>query len=552
MMNNYILEYYQGIEDGSIVVGHFLKTWYEYVVKGLENKFFFYSPKSAKKAIRFSENFCRHSQGNLGGQLVKLELWQKALISVIFGVLDGEGNRQFREVIVIIGRKNGKTLLAAAISAYCAYCDGEYGGRIYFAAPKLEQANLCFDAFQQMIYTEPILKKMSNKRRTDIYIAESNTSAKPLAFNAKKSDGLNISLAIADEVASWQGDAGLKFYEVLKSSFGSRKQPLLFNISTAGYCDEGAYDELLMRATRLLNGDSRESRLAPFLYIIDDPKKWNDINELQKSNPNLGVSVSVDYLLEEIAVAEQSLSKKGEFLTKYCNIKQNSSQAWLSAVDVENACGAPLNLEDFRECYAVAGLDLSMTTDLTAAVLVIEKNGIHNVFAKFFLPAEKIEEATARDGIPYNIYIKRGFLQISGNNQIDTRDCYNWLVDMIEKYQIYPLNVGYDPYNAFQLTADLEAYGFHMTKIIQGYNLTPDITHLEGLIKDRKINIGDNDLLKIHLLNTALKMENDMERFKITKISKNDHIDGCAALLDAITARALHYNEIDEQLKNEE
>lgn len=428
-MNNYILEYYQKIEDGSENVGKFVKLWYEYVIKGLENKSFFYSPKAAKKAIVFIENFCRHSQGTLGGQLVILELWEKALVSVIFGIMDANGNRQFREVFVVIARKNGKTLLAAAIATYCAYCDGEYGGRIYFAAPKLEQANLCFDAFQQMVFHDSNLERISEKRRTDVYIQQSNTSAKPIAFNAKKSDGFNISLAVADEVASWEGDPGLKFYEVIKSSFGSRRQPLLFSISTAGYCDEGAYDEIMMRATRLLNGDSRESRLAPFLYIIDDPKKWNDINELRKSNPNLGVSVSVDYLLEEIAVAEQSLSKKAEFLTKYCNIKQNSSQAWLSAIDVEAACGPHLKLEDFEDCYCVAGLDLSMTTDLTAAVIVIEKNGIQNVFAKFWLPEEKISEATARDGLPYEIYIKRGLLEVSGVNQIDYRDCYRWITE---------------------------------------------------------------------------------------------------------------------------
>lgn len=551
-MNNYILEYYQKIEDGSENVGKFVKLWYEYIIKGLENKSFFYSPKAAKKAIVFIENFCRHSQGTLGGQLVILELWEKALVSVIFGIMDANGNRQFREVFVVIARKNGKTLLAAAIATYCAYCDGEYGGRIYFAAPKLEQANLCFDAFQQMVFHDSNLERISEKRRTDVYIQQSNTSAKPIAFNAKKSDGFNISLAVADEVASWEGDPGLKFYEVIKSSFGSRRQPLLFSISTAGYCDEGAYDEIMMRATRLLNGDSRESRLAPFLYIIDDPKKWNDINELRKSNPNLGVSVSVDYLLEEIAIAEQSLSKKAEFLTKYCNIKQNSSQAWLSAVDVEAACGPHLKLEDFEDCYCVAGLDLSMTTDLTAAVIVIEKNGIQNVFAKFWLPEEKIAEATARDGLPYEIYIKRGLLEVSGVNQIDYRDCYRWITEMIEKYHIYPLNIGYDPYNSFELTADLAAYGFQTTKIIQGYNLTPDIVKLEGIIKDHKINIGDNDLLKVHLLNTALKMENESDRLKIVKISKNDHIDGCAALLDAITVRQLHYQELNGQLQNKE
>lgn len=290
--------------------------------------------------------------------MIQLELWQKALLSVVFGVVDKNDNRQFREVIVVVGRKNGKTLLASAIASYMAYLDGERGARIYFVAPKLEQANLCFDALVQMVSYEPELRNITKKRRTDIYIESTNTTAKPLAFNAKKSDGLNPSCVICDEVASWAGEAGLKQYEVLKSALGARRQPLLLSISTAGYVDDGIYDELIRRGTAVINGDSRENRLAPFIYTIDDIDKWNDINELQKANPNLNVSVSVDYMLEEIAIAEGSLSKKVEFICKYANIKQNSSTAWLPSQDIQRAMGEPLSLEDFKGCYCVLGIDL--------------------------------------------------------------------------------------------------------------------------------------------------------------------------------------------------
>lgn len=142
--------------------------------------------------------------------------------------------------------------------------DGEYGARIYFAAPKLEQASICYDAFYQMLTKEPELDELIKKRRSDIYVAESNSSAKELAFNSKKSDGLNISLCVADEIASWPGVQGLRMYEVIASSFGARAQPLLLSISTAGYINEGIYDELIKRATRLLLGNSKEKRLAPF------------------------------------------------------------------------------------------------------------------------------------------------------------------------------------------------------------------------------------------------------------------------------------------------
>lgn len=297
-------------------------------------------------------------------------------------------------------------------------------------------------------------------------------------------------------------------------------------------------------------GDSREHRLAPFLYMIDDIDKWNDINELRKSNPNLGVSVSVDYLLEEIAVAEGSLSKKAEFLTKYCNIKQNSSQAWLSNQDVEKACNQPLDLEQFRNCYCVGGIDLSRTTDLTACTAVIEKQGRLYVFAHFFLPAERLEEATARDGLPYSIYVQRGFLTLSGDNFVDYHDCFDWFRMLIEQYQIYPLKVGYDRYTAQYLVQDMKNYGFHMDDVFQGFNLTPVIRETEGLMRDGAFDIGDNDLMKVHLLDMAMKTEAESGRCKPVKMSAKAHIDGGAALLDAMTVRQKYYAEIGEQLKN--
>lgn len=550
MNDDYILAYYQKIMDGSIVVGKWVRLAYEAIIKGLQEKSFFYAPKKANAAILFIENFCHHHEGELAPGLIKLELWQKALISVIFGIVDEKGTRQFREVFLVVARKNGKTLLAAAIAAYCSFLDGEYGGRIYFAAPKLEQAALCFEAYHQMIIHEPELDRMAQKRRTDIYIQETNTTAKALAFSAKKSDGLNISLAVADECASWQGDAGLKFYEVIKSSFGARRQPLLLAISTSGYINDGIYDELMKRSTRVLLGDSKETRLLPILYMIDDVEKWDDINELRKSNPNLGVSVTVDYLLDELAIAAGSLSKKTEFITKYCNIKQSSSTAWIPAQTVEKASGAPLDLEDFRSCYCVGGIDLSQTRDLTAGLVIIEKDGELYVFAHFWLPAEKIDEATQRDGVPYDIYIRRGILTASGENYVDYHDCFDWFRELVETYEILPLQVGYDRYSAQYLVQDMNAYGFHMDDVYQGENLYPCILEAQGLLEDGRIHIGDNDLLKMHLLNSALKMSTERGRGKLVKINPSLHIDGTAALLDAMAVRMKHFAEIGEQLKN--
>ena len=546
---NYILEYWNAIRAGNATVGKWIYLFYQYIVLGLENKQFFFDQKKARKAIRFIENFCHHCEGR--EDLLKLELWQKATVSVIFGVVGADGLRQFREIVIIIARKNGKSLFAAAIIAYCVYLDGEYGAKVYCVAPKLDQADIVYSAFWQIVQKEPELKALIKPRKADYYIAQTNSSVKKLAFNAKKADGFNPHLTVCDEIASWPGDQGLKQYEVMKSALGARKQPLILSISTSGYVNEGIYDELIKRSTRFLMGDSRERRLAPFLYMIDDIDKWKDINELRKSNPNLGVSVSEDYLLEEIAVAEGSLSKKAEFLTKYCNIKQNSSQAWLATQDVEKNCGKPFDLEMLRNTYCVGGIDLSRTTDLTACAAIIEKDGKLNVLAHFFLPAERLEEATARDGLPYAIYVQRGLLTLSGDNFVDYHDCFNWFRMLVEQYQIYPLKVGYDRYTAQYLVQEMSQYGFHMDDVFQGFNLTPVIRETEGLMRDGTFNIGDNDLLKVHLLDMALKMEVESGRCKPVKMSATAHIDGGAALLDAMTVRQKYYSEIGEQLRNE-
>ena len=549
-MDNFILKYYQAIEDGSVIVGKWIRLLYEYIIEGLRKKSFFYDHKKASKAISFIERFCRHHEGELGGQLIKLELWQKAFISVLFGIVDKNGYRQFNEILLVMARKQGKTLLASAIATYEAYADGEYGARVYMAAPKLQQANICYDQCYQTIKKEPELEKFAKKRRTDIYIEYSNSSIAPLAFSEKKSDGLNVSCAILDEVASWRGQAGLRFYEVLKSSVGARRQPILLGITTSGYENDGIFDALIARATRLLTGGSKETHFLPLLYMIDDVDRWNDINELQKANPNLGVSVSPKYLIDELAIAENSLSKKSEFLTKYACVKQNSSLAWLDIQTIKSMSGKALKLDDFKHSYCVAGIDLSMSTDLTAATIVIEKEGDLYCFAHFWLPSQKIEEATSRDGLPYEQYIARGFLSLSGENFVDYADCYQWLVDLVEQYEILPLVVGYDRYSANYLVNDLKTYGFVTDDVYQGDNLYGVLQEMEGLFKDKRVHIGDNDLLKIHLLNSAIKMSAERGRGRLVKLRPNDHIDGVAALTDAFCVRQKWYDQVGDRLRN--
>ena len=568
---NWIFRYYQDISEGSVTVGRWIRILYEYLVHGLESKLFFFDQKKANTAIEWIETHSFHVEGPLAPGAISLEPWQKAFLSAIYGIVDESGYRHFREVVLVIARKNGKSILGSAMAGYTLRQDGGFGGRVYNVAPKLDQASIIYDNTWAMICIDPDQREkleelqagreqghrrveadptIVQKRVSDLYVPGSNSTMKKLAFSAKKSDGFNPSLVICDEVAAWEGDKGLKQYEVLRSAMGGRPEPLIISCTTSGYINDSIYDELVKRSTRFLMGESKEKRLLPFLYMIDDVENWNDINEIRKANPNFGVSVMADSIIEDIAVAEGSLSKKAEFLTKVCCIKQNSSLAWLSAEDVNKMCGVPLNIEDFAHSYCVAGIDLSQTTDLTAACVVIEKDGELYVFAKFFLPAEKIDEATQRDGLPYNVYIQRGLLQPSGDNFVDYRDCFAWLTGLVEQYEILPLMTGYDRYSAQYLINDLEAYGFRTDSVFQGENLYGVLREMEGLIKDGRVYIGDNDLLKVHFLNSAIKMSTERGRGKLVKLAPNDHIDGVAALADAFTVRQKHSGEIGEQLRN--
>lgn len=550
-MDNWIFKYHEAIQKKEVIVGVWVRLCFEILTTGLLNGEWEFNEKKANKAIKFIENFCHHSEGR--SDLLHLELWQKAIVSAIFGIMDKTtGYRQFREVFIIVARKNGKTLFAAAIAAYMTYVDGEYGAKVYFLAPKLDQADLVYDAFYQIVQSDDELDSITKKRRSDIYIKAFNTSVKKIAFNSKKSDGFNPQLVVNDEMEAWPGDQGLKQYEVMTSALGARKQPLIISIATAGYVNDGIFDELFKRATAFLKDNSREKRLLPFIYMIDDIEKWDSIEELKKSNPNLGVSVSAEYYLEQIEIARNSISKKVEFMTKFCNIKQNSAVAWLDYWDVMKCVHEekPLSLEDFKGCYCVGGIDLSRTTDLTAASIVINRDGINHIFTRFYMPQKRYEVAINEDNTPYNIYRDRGFLFISGENQVDYKDVYNWFIELVKVYKIKPLKIGYDRYSANYLVEDLKTAGFHTDDVYQGTNLTPVLHEFEGNLKDGLFDFGDNSMLAAHFLNVAVDINLNDSRMKPVKIEKRMRIDGAMSVFDALTMVSKYHNEIGKKLLN--
>ena len=552
---NCILQYYQQIINGGVTVGAWIRKLYEVIVDGLETKRWYYDHRKAQNCIRFIETYCHHNKGPLAPQRITLALWQKAALSLIFGIVDADGHRMFTEVVFIVGRKQGKTLLAGGIGNYVAYAAGEFGSEIYYLAPKLDQADLCFGAFEFNVHQEPDMdRRTKSTKYRGLFIEETNTTVKKLPFSDRKADGYNPMLYVGDEVASWPGQRGLRQWEVMVSGTGARKEPLGLAISSAGYENEGIYDELVRRGTAFLNGNTREEHLLPILYMIDDIDKWNDLDELQKSLPGLGESVSVKFILKEIAIAEGSLSKRSEFITKYCNRKQNSSMAWLSAETVEKAFGWNYRLEDFRNCYCLGGIDLSQTTDLTSACVLIERQGVIWIFSHFWLPGERLSEATARDEIPYQAMIDRGFLTLSGDAFVDYKDVFNWFAALVREYKIFPLMVGYDRYSSQYLIQEMKEFGFHCDSVYQGFNLSGICDNFEGLLKEGKIRCADdNDLLKIHMLDCALQIESNTNahaRKKLVKISKYAHVDGVAAILDALCMRQNTWAELGGRLTN--
>ena len=550
-----ILEYWEAIKSGGVNVGKWIRILYEVILQGISENRWFYDHRLAMNAIGFIERFCHHYKGKLAPARIRLSLWERASISLIFGIVDNTGKRQFREVFWLVGRKMGKSLLSGAIGNYFAYAAGEYGSEIYYLAPKLDQADLCYSAFEFNVHAEPELDAITRSTKyRGLVIKERNTTVRKLAFTAKKSDGYNPMFYNADEVAAWPGVMGLRQWEVMASGTGAREEPLGMAISSGGYENEGLFDELMKRGTSFLNGNGREEHLLPILYMVDDPEKWNDLHELKKSLPGLGESVSESFIRNEIAVAEGSASKKTEFLTKYCNLKQNSSIAWFRAEDVQRAFREQRRLEDFRNCYALGGIDLSQTIDLTSACVLIEKDEVIWIFSHFWMPGSRLQQRTEEDKIPYQAYIDRGFLSLSGDEFVDYHDVFDWFVRLVREYKVFPLQVGYDRYTAQYLVQDMQKANFHMESVFQGYNLTGIEDNFEGMLREGRIRCAeDNDLLKIHMMDAAQQFENGTSahaRKKLVKVSKYAHVDGVAAILDALCMRQNHWAEMGTRLQN--
>ena len=557
MNENAIAAYWEEIQTGGVTVGKWIRQLYEVIIKGLDEGRWFYNDRLAQNAIGFIQRYCHHYKGVLAPRRIKLSLWQKAAISLIFGIVDESGKRQFREVFWVVGRKQGKTLLAAAIATYMGYAAGEYGSEIYFLAPKIDQADLCYSALEYNVHAEPELDAITRSTKyRGLMINETNTTIKKLAFSSKRSDGYSPQFFCADEVAAWPGLNGKRQWEVMVSGTGAREEPLGMAISSGGYENEGLFDELMKRGTAFLMENSREQHILPILYMVDDAEKWKDIEELRKSLPGMGESVSEEFIRKEIETAEESISKEIEIKVKYANLKQSLQTCWLRAEDIEKAFGHRKALEAISGHYCVGGLDLSQSVDLTSACIVCEVDGVLWTHSHFWLPNQRLEEAMKRDNLPYDIYIKKGFLSLSGEEFVNTDDVLLWFMNLVKQFKIYPLIIGFDRWSAQELVQKLQQKSFHCESVTQGYNLSNVSDTFEGMLREGRIrDMDDNDLLKVHMADAAQQMESNTEyahpRKKLVKISATAHVDGMAALLDAMAMRQFKWAELGKRLTNE-
>lgn len=540
---NYIIEYFEAIKTGKCVVSRRVYKQYEKLVNDIEHhdKYIFDEEK-ANRPIKFIETFCKHSKGEWAGKPVILELFQKAYISALFGFIDKEtGLRRYKESMFYVSRKNGKSTMLSGIAAYMLVADGEAGAEIYSCATKKDQAKLVFDETLNMIKQSPYLSKHIKKRKTDLYFPITMSKFQPLGKNSDTLDGLNAHCVIIDEL---HGVKDRNLYEVMKQSQSARRQPLLIMITTAGTVRECIFDDMYEYACNIVDGNFEDDTFLPILYELDKKEEWLNPECWEKSNPALGTIKKLDDLERKVEKAKNSPKDLSGVLTKDFNIRDTLSNAWLTFDDINNT--ETFNIEDFRNCYAIGGADLSITTDLTCATLLLmdkdtQKRYIHQMY---WLPSENFEQRVKLEKIPYDIWLKRGLLRLCNGNSINYGDVTQWFVEMLNNYGITPLWIYYDSYSAKYWVEEMEQNGFKMVRCIQGAKtLSLPMQQLGADLKAKKINYNNSPILKWCLTNTGVQEDRNGNIVPIKNQAAKQRIDGVASMLDSYVGLYEHYEE---------
>lgn len=533
---NFIEEYYSKIESGEIVTSRRVKAVYSRLVEEIqhpkENSPYYFDEELGERPIQFIERFCKQSQGTLGAPL-KLELFQKAFIQTLFGFIEKEtGFRRFRETLFLCGRKNGKSTLLSGIALYMLIADGEGAAEIYSVATKKDQAKKVLTEAVNMIKQSPELRAVIKKRRNDVYFPYTASIFEALASDSNTLDGLNAHGVIIDELHAIR-DRNL--YEVMKQSTSSRRQPLVVMITTAGTVRECIFDDMYKYACDVADGIIEDPLFLPILYELDAREEWTDQTKWIKANPGLGVIKQYKTLEAFVERAKKNIADLPGVLCKDFNVRENSSESWLSFEEINNT--ATFELSDVFNTYAIGGCDLSATTDLTAATLLIRKPGDDTVYVlqQYFLPEARVEhlEEKNTNEAPYRTWAKRGLLTICQGNRVNYSDVTAWFMRMREEYRIDPVKIGYDRALAGYWVDEMKSNGFEMSQVAQGpFTFSQPMREMGAALGAHEVNYNNNPILKWCLSNTAVK-KSGLNNIEPKKITDKRRIDGAVSLLNA-------------------
>ena len=547
-MKNYVEQYLDAIQAGKCIVSKRCRRQYEKLVDDIKNPKggYVFDRKRAEKPIEFIERFCKHSKGEWAGQPLRLELFQKAFISALFGFVDKKtGYRKYRETLLYVARKNVKSVLLSGIALYMLIADNEPGAEVYSVASKKDQAKIIFSETYNMVRQSPDLLQVVSKRKSDLYFNLTFSKFQPLGKNSDTLDGLNSSLVIIDELHSIK-DRNL--YEVMKQSQSARRQPLLVMITTAGTIRECIFDDMYKYACGVCDGTIEDPHFLPILYELDAKEEWLDPMKWEKANPGLNHIKKLDDLISKVARAKQSPRDLTGVLVKDFNVIQTVASTWLTFDDVNNT--ETFSLERFKGYYCIGGADLSRSGDLTAATLLfMDKTEKRYVTQMYFLPKDNFEQRVHDEKIPYDKWHEAGLLRLCEGNSINYSDVTAWFMEMVQKYDVTPAWIYYDPYSAAYWVQEMQSNGFNMVKCYQGVKtLSLPMQQLGQDLAAKKINYNNNPLLKWCITNTGVKTDVNGNIQPIKATSPKYRIDGLASLLDAYVGLLDHYNEYLEAI----
>lgn len=544
---SFLLSYINEIESGRIVAGQELKSVLKRLKSDLNNPRYEYDEKPGQIRIEFIERFCKHTKSPFNGQPFKLELWEKAFLEAAYGFkYKSSGLRRFNEALLLIARKNGKTTFIAGIDL-AEFFLSKGGTDIVCASNTNDQASILFEEINNMREQSKALRneKRSKKNIFYIYSPKSKNKIKKLSAQSRNKDGYNIEVGCIDEVHEMTDS---KVYDAIKQSQSTKQEPLIFIITTEGTTVDGFLDNKLAYVRKMIKGEIEDEKILPWLYTQDSVDEiFNDPTSWVKSNPSLGSIKTVSYFNDIMNKARNDMATKVTMLCKDFNIKQIESGSWLTFSELNNE--ETYKLPDLSDSYAIGGVDLSSTTDLTAAVLLLIKNGKKYVIPHFFMPSELVQKRVEEDKIPYDIWVKKGYITLTQGNQNDFSLVTQWFLKMVREFDIRPLWIGYDPWNSQYWVKEMEDAGFTMEKIRQGiYTLSEPMKQLEGDLKNKLINYNNHPILKWCFANTQAKVDvnGNIQPSKLN--SKLKRIDGCVALIIAYAVMTRYKNDYENMV----